>query len=66
MQISFTRPPKEKCWKIRPWTHTEYVYQRTVSPEQAPDTPEYVEVGFEGGDAVSINGEKHVASDTFG
>ena len=33
----------------------EYVYQRTVNPEDAPNTPEYVEIGFEGGDAVSIN-----------
>jgi argininosuccinate synthase len=35
----------------------EYVYQRTVSPEQAPEMPEMVEIGFERGDAVSINGE---------
>ncbi|MCG3268449.1 argininosuccinate synthase [Yoonia sp. I 8.24] len=35
----------------------EYVYQRTVSPEDAPDTPEMVEVTFEKGDAVAINGE---------
>uniref|UniRef100_UPI004047CF2E argininosuccinate synthase n=1 Tax=Yoonia sp. TaxID=2212373 RepID=UPI004047CF2E len=35
----------------------EYVYQRTVSPEDAPDTPEMVEIGFERSDAVSINGE---------
>ncbi len=35
----------------------DYVYQRTVHPEVAPDTPEYVEIGFEKGDAVSINGE---------
>lgn len=34
----------------------DYVYQRTVHPEDAPDTPEYVEVGFERGDAVSIDG----------
>ncbi|MGH1412472.1 MAG: argininosuccinate synthase [Pelagimonas sp.] len=34
----------------------EYVYQRTVSPEDAPDTPEIIEIGFEKGDAVSING----------
>ena len=34
-----------------------YVYQRTVDPEEAPNEPEYVEVGFERGDAVSINGE---------
>ncbi len=36
----------------------DYVYQRTVHPEDAPDTPEFVEIGFEKGDAVSINGEK--------
>ena len=35
----------------------EYVYQRTVSPEAAPNTPEYVEIGFEHGDPVSIDGE---------
>ncbi len=35
----------------------EYVYQRTVNPENAPDTAELVTIGFEGGDAVSINGE---------
>ncbi len=34
-----------------------YVYQRTVAPEDAPDAPEYVEIGFEKGDAVSIDGE---------
>ncbi|MBL4813473.1 MAG: argininosuccinate synthase [Rhodobacteraceae bacterium] len=34
----------------------DYVYQRTVSPEDAPDKPEIIEVGFEHGDAVSING----------
>ena len=35
----------------------EYVYQRTVSPEDAPNEPEFIEIGFEQGDAVSINGE---------
>ena len=35
----------------------EYVYSRSVSPEEAPDTPTYVEIGFEKGDAVSIDGE---------
>jgi len=34
----------------------EYVYQRTVNPEDAPDTPEHIEVSFERGDAVAING----------
>ena len=35
----------------------DYVYQRTVRPEDAPDTPEMVEITFEKGDAVAINGE---------
>ena len=34
----------------------DYVYQRTVAPEDAPNVPQYVEVGFERGDAVSIDG----------
>ncbi|WP_149866473.1 argininosuccinate synthase [Tropicimonas marinistellae] len=36
----------------------DYVYQRTVHPEDAPDTPEYIEIEFENGDAVGINGER--------
>jgi len=35
----------------------DYVYQRTVDPEAAPDQAEYVEIGFEQGDPVSVNGE---------
>ena len=35
----------------------DYVYQRTVNPEDAPDTPEFIEVTFEKGDAVAINGQ---------
>ncbi|MBO6697068.1 MAG: argininosuccinate synthase [Maricaulis sp.] len=35
----------------------EIVYQRTGRPEDAPDEAEYVTVGFERGDAVSLNGE---------
>ena len=35
----------------------EFVYQRTVSPEDAPDTPTFIEIGFAGGDAVSMDGE---------
>ena len=34
----------------------DYVYQRTVSPEAAPDQAEMVEISFECGDAVAING----------
>jgi argininosuccinate synthase len=34
----------------------DYVYQRTVHPEDAPDTPEFIEISFAGGDAVAIGG----------
>ena len=34
----------------------DYVFQRTVSPEQAPDKATYIEVEFERGDATAING----------
>ena len=33
------------------------VYMRTIAPEDAPDKASYVEIGFERGDAVSIDGE---------
>ncbi len=33
------------------------VYQRTISPEEAPDKATYVEIGFEKGDPVSIDGK---------
>jgi len=34
------------------------VYQRTIDPEQAPDKPTIITIGFERGDAVSLNGER--------
>jgi argininosuccinate synthase len=34
------------------------MFTRTVSPSLAPDKPTYVEVGFERGDAVSVDGER--------
>ena len=34
----------------------DYVFQRTTDPEKAPDTPQVVEIGFERGDAVSVDG----------
>jgi len=35
----------------------EYVFQRSVSPQDAPDASTIVEIGFMKGDAVSINGK---------
>ncbi|MUZ74667.1 argininosuccinate synthase [Agrobacterium vitis] len=34
-----------------------HVYQRTVDPIHAPDVPDIITIGFEKGDAISLNGE---------
>src|SRR6201988_4450009 len=36
----------------------DYVYSRTLSPEQAPDKPTVITIDFEKGDAVAIDGKK--------
>ena len=41
-----------------PWAEVpDYVYSRTLNPEDAPDTPQYVTVDFERGDPVAVDGE---------
>ncbi len=35
----------------------EYVFQRTISPEDAPDRPEIITIDFERGDPVGVDGE---------
>jgi len=41
-----------------PWEEVpDYVFSRTVNPEDAPDTPHVITVQFEKGDAVGIDGE---------
>ena len=42
-----------------PWIEgSENMYRRSVAPELAPNEAEYVEIEFEKGDAVAVNGEK--------
>ncbi|MCS6924807.1 MAG: argininosuccinate synthase [Candidatus Binatia bacterium] len=42
-----------------PWREPyEDMFVLTVSPERAPDTPEYVEIEYEAGDPVAVNGER--------
>jgi argininosuccinate synthase len=42
-----------------PWNEPEEsMYQVTTSPENAPDEPEYVEIEFESGTPVAVNGER--------
>ena len=40
-----------------PWAEPPpYVYQRTIAPEDAPDRASYVEIEFERGDPVALDG----------
>ena len=42
-----------------PWVESEeYIYSRSVSPEDAPDKPTYIEMDFEQGDPVAIDGKR--------
>jgi len=36
----------------------EFIFQRTVPPEKAPNKPTYVTIGFKNGDPIIINGKK--------
>src|SRR6201991_892406 len=40
-----------------PWDEVpDYVYSRTVNPDDAPDAPQFITIDFERGDAVAIDG----------
>jgi argininosuccinate synthase len=41
------------------------MFQLSVSPEEAPDEPEYIEIGFEKGNPVSLDGEVLSAVELF-
>ena len=36
----------------------EFIYQRTISPEKAPNKASYISIGFKNGDASTVNGKK--------
>ena len=54
LHISFEGDILENPWAEAP----EEMYVLTKRPEDAPDQPEYVEVEFEKGNAVAVNGER--------
>src|SRR3546814_13846344 len=42
-----------------PWEPAaDYIWSNTTAPEEAPDKPTFIEVGFEKGDAMSIDRER--------
>ncbi len=49
-----------------PWNEPEdLMYQLTSAPEEAPDEAEYIEIGFQHGNPVSLNGEAMSAVELF-
>jgi argininosuccinate synthase len=36
----------------------EFIFQRTVSPEKAPNKPSFITIGFKNGDPITINNKK--------
>ncbi len=53
LHISAEGKVLEDPWDAPP----DYVYSRTVDPREAPDTPTEIEIAFEKGDPVAIDGE---------
>ena len=49
-----------------PWVEApDYVFQRTVSPENAPDVSTEIEISFKKGDAMALNGSELSAATLF-
>ncbi|MEY9096641.1 argininosuccinate synthase [Paenibacillus sp. RC84] len=58
LHISFESGMLEDPWFDASADSNRDMYVLSVSPEDAPDQPEYIELEFEQGNAVAINGEK--------
>ncbi|MBE1236532.1 argininosuccinate synthase [Phaeovibrio sulfidiphilus] len=54
LHISYEGKVLEDPWQGPP----EDMFRRSVSPEAAPDQPEIIEIDFEKGDPVAVNGER--------
>ncbi|MBI4824508.1 MAG: argininosuccinate synthase [Nitrospirae bacterium] len=60
--ISYEGGILEDPWKEPP----SDMYTMTVPPENAPDKPEYIEIGYEKGDPISLNGKRLKPSKLLG
>ncbi|KIL36711.1 argininosuccinate synthase [Cohnella kolymensis] len=56
LHISFESGMLEDPWFDSSADDVQEMYVLSVSPEKAPDQPEYVELEFEGGNCVAVNG----------
>lgn len=58
LHISFESGVLEDPWYDASADHSKDMYVLSVAPEDAPDEPEYVELQFEKGNCVGLNGER--------
>jgi len=58
LHISYESGVLEDPWFDASAEENKDMYLLTVSPEDAPDQPEYVELDFEQGNCVAVNGER--------
>ena len=58
MTIFFTHLQKEKYWKIPKNSPPEFIFQRTVSPEKAPNKKTKIVITFKNSDPIKVNGKK--------
>src|SRR5437773_4096578 len=58
LHISYESGELEDAWYDASSPEMRAMYKLSVAPEDAPDEPEYVELEFECGNCISVNGEK--------
>ncbi|MEY3001316.1 MAG: hypothetical protein RL648_1530 [Verrucomicrobiota bacterium] len=58
LHISYEAGILEDPWFDPTTPENKSMFKLTIAPEDAPDAPEYLELDFEAGDCVSINGER--------
>lgn len=62
LHISYEAGILEDPWFDPTTDDNKSMYKLTTSPEDAPDSPEYIELDFEDGDCIAVNGEKMIPS----
>lgn len=58
LHISFESGVLEDPWFDASSTKMRGMYKLSVAPEDAPDEPEHIDIAFENGDCVKVNGKK--------
>jgi len=65
LHISYEAGILEDPWFDPTGEDNKAMFKLTNAPEDAPDEPEYVELGFERGDCVAVNGERLSPADVL-